>query len=229
MFAADRRFIHHIGANRWFGERHFPRAAIRQAKVLYVGGFFLMGLTGAALADVFREAQAAGVKTVLDVVTPAGQADHLAELAPVLPFTDAFLPNVDEGHAITGKRDPMDQTEVFRQAGAKTVAITAGSDGCYVAADRERLRAGVYPTTFVDATGGGDAFDAGFIFGMLRELPLRDCIRWGSALGARCVPNRRHRGRFRSSPAEEFMHRHELKIESVYAGITRGRQNPPEP
>ena len=163
---------------QWFSTPHV---------FLYVGGFFLMGLSGVALANVFREAKAAGVTTVLDVVTPAGQADHLAELAPVLPFTDAFLPNQDEGHAITGKSDTIEQAEVFRRAGAKTVAITAGGAGCFIASERERLRAGVYPTSFVDATGGGDAFDAGFIFGLLHDLPLRDCIRWGSALGASCV------------------------------------------
>src|SRR6476619_4847507 len=86
----DRRFIHHIGANRLFSKKHFPMSAIRKAKVLYVGGFFLMGLRGDELAGIFKETREAGVSTMLDVVTPSGGADHLDELAPALAYTDVF-------------------------------------------------------------------------------------------------------------------------------------------
>ena len=40
---------------------------------------------------------------------------------------------------------------------------------------------------FVDASGGGDAFDAGYIYGLLRGMPPEDCLRIASALGASCV------------------------------------------
>jgi len=72
----------------------------------------------------------------------------------------------------------------------------------------------VYPTTFVSGTGSGDAFDAGYIAGLLAGEDPAGCLRWGSALGASCV---RAIGAtesvFNRQEAEEFMRQHELDIE----------------
>jgi sugar/nucleoside kinase (ribokinase family) len=39
----------------------------------------------------------------------------------------------------------------------------------------------------VDGTGGGDAFTAGFAFGLVQNADLHACLEYGSAMGARCV------------------------------------------
>jgi sugar/nucleoside kinase (ribokinase family) len=49
------------------------------------------------------------------------------------------------------------------------------------------LRAGVYKMPFVDGSGGGDAFDAGYIVGLLEGKPIEECLRIASALGASWV------------------------------------------
>ena len=40
------------------------------------------------------------------------------------------------------------------------------------------------PVEPVDATGAGDAFDAGFIAAWLEDRPLRGCLRFAAACGA---------------------------------------------
>src|SRR5689334_15047520 len=102
----DRRFIHTLGANAHFRASDIPWNEVRRAEVLYVGGYLLMSaLDGRELGDVFRQARAAGVQTVLDVVVPGG-GDHWGRLEHVLPHTDVFLPNDDESKLITGLDDP---------------------------------------------------------------------------------------------------------------------------
>ncbi len=129
--------------------------------MLYVGGFLLAsGITGRELAEVFRQARTAGVKTVLDVVVP-GKGDHWNQVAAVLPHTDVFLPNEDEGLAITGLKSPREQAEKFLAAGAGTVVITCGGSGTYLLSRELRLKAGIFTQPFVSGTGAGDAFDAG--------------------------------------------------------------------
>ena len=211
----DRRFIHTFGANAAVTGGDIPAERVRGAKVLYVGGYLLMPqLRQEDLLPAFAAARAAGVTTVLDVALP-GRADYRGRLDRLLPLVDVFLPNTDEAAVILqGEADPVAQAEAFRHMGAKTVVVTLGGAGAVLVNERERLRAGVYPVDFVDASGGGDAFDAGFIVGLLRGCDATGCLQLAGALGASCVralgttP-----GVFTAAECQEFMAQHALRIE----------------
>jgi sugar/nucleoside kinase (ribokinase family) len=212
----DRRYIHTFGANAGMTAADIPLALLDSCKVLYLGGFLLMaGVTGADLAKVFARARKNGVATVLDVVTPPG-LDYLKQLEPVLPHTDVFLPNTDEARLITGEKDTLRQAEIFRAMGTKTAVVTRGGDGAVLVTDEVRLKCGTFPIEFVDGSGGGDAFDAGYIYGLLHGLGIEDCLRYASALGASCVraigttP-----GVFTRAECEEFLQKNTLKIERI--------------
>lgn len=209
----DRRYIHTFGANAGFRASDIDPTG---CKILYVGGFLLMQeLTGADLAGLFRSARAKGTRTFLDVVTPPG-VDYLSQLKPILPHTDVFKPNADEARLITGESDTRKQARIFRDLGVKTAIISGGHDGSLLMTDEGTFRAGIYPIEFVDGSGGGDAFDAGFIYGMLNGMGTEDCLRYASALGASCVraigttP-----GVFTRSECEAFIQQHALKIERI--------------
>lgn len=210
----DRRFIHAWGANARLTAEQIPLASIRAAKVFYVGGYLLMpALEGRALAELFRQARAVGVTTVLDIVLP-GKEDYWPQLECVLAETDVFLPNRDEAEILTGQSDPLAQAEKFRSAGARTVVITCGGEGSVLVSEKERLRAGVYPIEYRGGTGSGDAFDAGYITGILLGENAEGCLRWGSAVGASCVRSISATDSvFTRREAEEFMRAHELEIE----------------
>ncbi|MEX2139079.1 MAG: carbohydrate kinase family protein [Pirellulales bacterium] len=211
----DRRFIHAAGANAALTADGIPSDLVRQCKVFYVGGYLLMPALErrGTLVELFRQARAAGAKTILDVVVP-GPGDHWHKFEEILTETDVFLPNSDEAELITGLADPLAQAERFRAAGTKTVVITRGEQGTLLIEDGRRIQAGVYPTSFVGGTGAGDAFDAGFIAGMLAGEDSLGCLRWGSALGASCVRSvSATESVFDRREALEFMRRHELRIQ----------------
>jgi sugar/nucleoside kinase (ribokinase family) len=202
----DRRFIHTFGANAVFRASDIPlglcgtavsavpaspntadTAVAHAPRVLYLGGYLLMNEVRAdELRAVFAAARRAGAKTVLDVVTP-GPADYMPRLAPLLPEVDVFLPNNHEAELITGERDPMAQAERFYALGAKTAIVTLGDGGSVLVGEGKRLRAGSFRVAFVDGSGGGDAFAAGYIDGLLRGLDAEGCLRRASAVGASCV------------------------------------------
>jgi len=212
----DRRFIHSIGANAEFTGRDVSEEMIRSCRILYLGGYCLYdSLTPQNVASLFSIARDAGVITVLDVVTPHS-GDYRPLLEPLLPVTDLFLPNFDEARLITGLNDPLAQAEVFRAMGAKTVVITCGSDGTVLVSDSVRLRAGSYSVEFVDGTGGGDAFSAGFIHGLLGEEDATCCLRYGSAQGASCVRSiGATTGVFIAEELREYIAAHDLPINNV--------------
>ncbi len=210
----DRRFIHVFGSNADFKAEDLPLARILQAKVLYLGGYLLMpGLRPEPLVPIFQQIQAAGVRIVLDVATPQG-AQHLAALQPLLPFVDVFLPNVDEAALILNEPDPLVQAQAFHELGAKTVVITMGAGGAILVNHQEKWKAGVYPIQVIDSTGSGDAFDAGYIYGMLKGAHAADCLRYASAMGASCVRAiGTTTGTFTAAECEAFLQANALPIE----------------
>ena len=129
----------------------------------------------------FRAAVESGVRTVLDVVIPR-PANYWPFLEPVLPWTDVFLPNNDEGETITGLKDPVAQAQCFRHAGAKSVIITCGGQGAVAACPAGTFRAGRFDVEPIDGTGSGDAFTAGYIHALLEGADVAGCVRTGSAL-----------------------------------------------
>jgi sugar/nucleoside kinase (ribokinase family) len=182
----DRRFIHCIGANADFTVGEVGAAALEDARVLYVGGYLAMPRIGPDdLAALFAQAKERGLMTVLDVVIAAGAQVSLAQVEKALPFTDAFLPNDDEARALTGRQDPAEQAEAlarFNPSG--TVVITLGSHGVLALQNGRMLRAENYKVDWIDQSGAGDAFAAGFIVGLLEAWPLEQTLRFASAVGA---------------------------------------------
>jgi sugar/nucleoside kinase (ribokinase family) len=212
----DRRFIHSVGANQALTVEDLDPLLDPPPRVLYLGGYLLLhGIDPEALAARFAKLRKSGTMTMLDVATP-GPADYLRQLRPVLPETDVFLPNNDESALILGETDPARQAQAFHAMGAKRVVITCGERGAVAVSDRLRVRLGTYPVRFVDGSGGGDAFDAGYIAGLLEGLSELDCLKLASAVGASCVRAvGTTAGVFTRAEAAKFLAEHELSVESL--------------
>jgi sugar/nucleoside kinase (ribokinase family) len=212
----DRRFIHAFGANAAFDGSEVTDEMIRSCRVFYVGGFLLLkNLPSAEIARWFRIAREAGIPTMLDIVIPE-PADYHEHLATVLPWTDVFLPNDDEARVLTGLTDPLAQAERFHSLGVRTSIITCGGGGAVMICPDGRFRSGRFDVPFVDGTGSGDAFAAGYILGLLTDQPPTRCLEIGSALGASAVRTAgATQGVFRREELDDFLSRNRLGIELI--------------
>jgi sugar/nucleoside kinase (ribokinase family) len=210
----DRRFIHAGGANRGFVAEDLDEALARKPRVLHIGYFLILPrLDAHALAARFRRARAGGTLTLLDVATP-GPGRYLDGLRVVLPETDIFVPNTDEAELILGESDPILQARAFRAMGARRVIITLGERGVISLSDELEARLGVYPVPFVDGSGGGDAFNAGYILGLLEGRPELECLKLASAVGASCVRAvGTTKGVFNRGELDAFLKGHEPTVE----------------
>ncbi len=65
--------------------------------------------------------------------------------------------------------------------GPKTVVITEGGKGCTIWEGATRITVGTYPTKVVDASGAGDAFNAGFIAALLGDYKIIDAAKFANA------------------------------------------------
>lgn len=214
----DRRFIYSSGANADFSIDDIDFDYVSQAKVLYVGGYGVLSKLGEdSLVRLFKFAKEQNLVTVLDVVIPHKEINWINKCKEALKFTDFFLPNTDEARIITGQIDPGKQAkEMLKCNSEMTVIITMGKEGLLARTKDKVIQASAYGVEVVDPSGGGDAFTAGFIFGVMNDWELEKTVRFASAMGASagrkmgCTT-----GVFTREEAYEFIRNNEIEVEKT--------------
>lgn len=106
----------------------------------------------------------------------------------VLPYADIILPTASDLHAAYPGAGIGELCERFLGMGAEIVAVKKGEQGCALAVAGELLEIPpAQPARVVDTTGAGDAFNAGFLAGLIRKLPPYECCRLGHRVAARAI------------------------------------------
>jgi sugar/nucleoside kinase (ribokinase family) len=152
---------------------------------LHHGSFFLHTGLRPAMPQIFSRARALGVTTSLD--TGWDPDDRWGgSLAATIAQTDICMPNEQEALRIGGGADLAAAVERLR-AQVGMLALKRGAAGATLYAAGEVLAGpALPPATGGDSIGAGDSFDAGFLAGWLRGMPLDTCLAIASFCG-RCV------------------------------------------
>ncbi len=108
------------------------------------------------------------------------------ELKPIIQRSFAVLPNELEIKLLTGQSYEQG-AKTFLELGAEIVGVKLGKQGCYVTDGKENHTIKTYNVEVVDTTGAGDAFNAGFIYGLLKGKDLFECGRIGNFVASRCI------------------------------------------
>ncbi|APY84941.1 adenosine kinase [Streptomyces alfalfae] len=104
------------------------------------------------------------------------------------PYHEAFAYEADlvflSAAALTDPEETM--RRIAARGRAEVVVATAGAEGAYLLADGEvtHVPAVAPPAPVVDSNGAGDAFAAGYLFGLLSGEPPLRCALYGSFAGA---------------------------------------------
>jgi sulfofructose kinase len=134
-----------------------------------------------ACATLARAARAAGVIVTVDV-------DNVYEGLPeLLPLVDVLITSSGFPHRLTGISDLRAAlTELKTRYGCGIVGATLGARGAIVLHEGQFIESPAFavPGGCRDTTGAGDAFHAGFIYGMLRNEDLESCLKLGNAVAA---------------------------------------------
>lgn len=135
--------------------------------VLHIGGPDILGpWAGEPLTMLARAARQRGFLVTMDVLRVGGP-DAFGRLRPLLEVCDWFMPNDEQLRHLTGEADLGPAISAARSAGVAGVAVTRGADGCSLDWGDGVVDVPAIDVPVVDTTGCGDAFDAGFITGLL--------------------------------------------------------------
>ncbi len=198
-----RTFFHQRGANALLGETDFDFSRTR-ARWFHLGYLMLLDEMdrelpegGTVAARVLAAAQAAGLRTSVDLVsTEHPRFRQIVEAA--LPFTDALIVNEIEAGKVAGAdlrgagaaRLAEAARAILERGVRRQVVIHCERGAVAVARPGEVETAAslrLPPGFIVGATGAGDAFAAGYLHALHEGWPTADGLRLAVCAAAACL------------------------------------------
>lgn len=134
---------------------------------------------------VYKKLKEEGTILVLDT----GWDDEMSfeKYDEYLSVADYYTPNRKEALRITGTDNEKDAAYALKKYFDKVV-VKVDADGCIgIDGDDYFFCPSIEEFKNVDSTGAGDAFLAGFMYGLFYDYPLKDCIEYGNITGGKAV------------------------------------------
>jgi ribokinase len=156
----------------------------------YAGSAKILHLTSFVGEKPFK-AQKTLVKTLSNIKISLDPGElyarkGLATLKPIIKRSFVVFLNENEIKLLTGQ-NYREGSKTLVNEGISIVATKLGKRGCYVTDGKETHLVEPYKVKVVDTTGAGDAFCAGFLYGLIKNKDLHECGRLGNFVASRCI------------------------------------------
>ncbi len=159
-----------------YSEPEAPTAAANTAKIFHTDARDLR-----ACVRMAHAAQAAGALVSVDVDTVFDGLETL------LPLVDILISSDDFPHKLTGIADEQTALQTLQNRfGSRIVGKTKGKAGALVLSENRFFTHDAYevPGGCKDTTGAGDAFHAGFLYGLLHNESIENTLKIANAVAA---------------------------------------------
>ncbi len=176
----ERTMFTYLGAANELCAEDLSPEMFRGYDIFHIEGYLVQN--HALMECAGRMAKEAGLTVSIDMASfniVEEELDFLKAFAE--RYVDVIFANEEEAYAFTGMRGEGAAEAMAACAGIAVVKM--GSRGSVVCSRGTVERVSPNPVKCVDATGAGDIYASGFLFGMAHSLPLGVCAR----LGAMCA------------------------------------------
>jgi sugar/nucleoside kinase (ribokinase family) len=186
---ADRSMVTDLGASAEMNADEIRPGDLDGANLLHTEGY-LCGLKDRTfLPRLLERAKDAGIPVSFDLASYGIVREYRAELRSYLSeYVDIVFANELEAAEFAGTNEPEAMLDALAQL-CPVAAVKLGALGSLVRMDGRTVRIAPEPANPVDATGAGDLWQAGFLFGLLHHAEPEVCGHIGSILGAAAVSN----------------------------------------
>lgn len=181
----ERTLLVSPGAARDLAWERIPSAWLAGVDWLHVSGYaWLGGAEREAAERAVAGAQDRGIPVSLD---PGAAARFLRTALDPMPAFTLVLPNRRELRDLTGEAEPGAGADELLRRAVRWVAVKLDREGCLVRGRESAARVPPCPVEAENATGAGDAFNAGAICGVLGGWAPEEVGLLGNLLGAAAV------------------------------------------
>jgi sugar/nucleoside kinase (ribokinase family) len=183
--AEDRSFFSYLGENSLL-EEQLIKETVMELLAASRHVHFAMPISSKIAHHLIQYLHNARCTVSLDVGHHAHWLQDQANL-DTCSMVDCFLPNQREAELLSGLADMASYLDFTRKLGWQNAVVKLGPHGAAMR-QQDRVCSVESPDVkVVDTTGAGDAFDAGFIDGLLDNLSGEECLRRGCVCGCMSV------------------------------------------
>ena len=144
------------------------------ARVLHLDGLMLNASMEAA-----RQARDLGMTIVMDGGTLREGSLKLASMVDILIISETFAKAF-----LASNAHVEDALYALKEHGPSQVAVTLGQNGSIGLDDSGITYQDAFPVQAVDTTGAGDVYHGAYIYGVLQDWEMGECMQFASAAAA---------------------------------------------
>ena len=177
----DRAVLTYIGAINALKAEQISNELIKKTRHLHIASYFLQNNLRLGVKELFSKAKKLGVSTSLD--TNWDPARKWTGINEILDVVDILFLNEAEVKALSGNEKVETAVNILEKK-ANIVAVKLGPDGAIVQKGAENVYMPAFQVEVLDTIGAGDSFDAGFVYGYLRNWSLEKSLKLAIACGS---------------------------------------------
>jgi len=181
---SERTMATYLGAAAEMTAAEFNKEMLAPYDYMYVEGYLVFNheLIDAAV----KTAREAGLKIAFDLSSYNVVEANLDYLKETLKnYVDILFANEEEARALTGQEPVAALHEISDYCEMTIVKI--GKEGSLIKYNGEVTKIDVIPAKAVDTTGAGDAYAAGFFYGLTNGLSMEQCGKIAALVSGKVV------------------------------------------
>ena len=181
---SERTFATYLGAALELSADDLKDEFFEGYDYLHIEGYLLQNHS--LLQKALEKAKNKGLKVSLDLASFNVVEDNIDVLKGwVEDYVDILFANEEEAKAFTGK-DPQDALNELAEK-CELAIVKVGKHGSMVKKGNEVHRIKPIEANVVDTTGAGDAYAAGFLYGLVKNYSLDKCGEIASILAGKVI------------------------------------------
>lgn len=175
-------------ATRYLDGTKVSDAVIKSSEWLFLEGYILSNCESAATTAVKFAERAKKLGTKVAFTTSAQFIIDFfrADLDKLLPSVSMLIANEEEANALTGIQDSRKSFEILTEK-FPSVVLTMSEKGVFISHDGWKGHVPTTPVNVVDATGAGDAFAGGLLYGLTHGHTAEDAAKRAHRLAASVI------------------------------------------
>lgn len=183
----ERSMNTYLGISTGLTSADVPPDVAGNARIMFLEGYLFDHDAGkTAFREAARATKAGGGIAGIAISDPFCVERHRSDFLSLIEYDLDYV--IGNQHEIESLFETDLETALAKTAEiCPMVVCTKSAEGVTILSDGERVDVGVEPVTPVDATGAGDQFAAGFLYGVATGRALETCAKMGNLCAAEVI------------------------------------------